>query len=304
MMPTLRLPRHDSGLEGLVRFGRGALIVLLIFTIAFPVPLLAADDPLVMGVFPRRNVKLTHRMFTPLAEYLSLKLGREVQLKTTKDFKTFWAALNKREFDLVHFNQYHYVVAHDELGYDALVKNVEFGENAIAGSIMVRTDSGIKSIEDLRGKKVLFGGGPRAMISYIVPTYMLRMAGLKKGDYVEAFAKNPPNAIISAYHKQADAAGIGAIVARLNMVNQVIDISKMEYLARGEPLTHLPWAVKDDMPQETRDKIQKIMIGLKDSVSGQAVLDSIEMSDMQPVSDSDYDRHREIIKEVYPDGGV
>ncbi len=282
---------------------RIALTIVLIFSVIAPTPIWAEDDPLVMGVFPRRNVKQTLRMFTPLAEHLSQQLGREVRLRTTKDFASFWAALHKREYDLVHFNQYHYVVTHEKLGYEAIVKNVEFGEDTLAGSLVVRSDGGIKTIDDLRGKKVLFGGGPRAMVSYIVPTYMLRMAGLQKGDYVEAFAKNPPNAIISTYHKQADAAGIGAVVTRLKIVNQTIDISKMEYLARGEPLPHLPWAVRGDMPLDTREKIQKIMTGLKDSAPGQAVLASIEMSDMQPVSDKDYDRHRKIIKEVYPDGG-
>jgi phosphonate transport system substrate-binding protein len=129
------------------------------------------------------------------------------------------------------------------------------------------------------------------------------MAGLKKGDYTEAFSKNPPNALIAIYHKQADAAGIGSLVSRLNIVTQAIDISEMEYLAKGEPMSHLPWAVKKDMSAELRQNIQKIMIGLGDSVAGQAVLNSMEMSDMQTAEDSDYDRHREIINEVYPDGG-
>ncbi len=302
-MSKLCTQMYGFGPSGLRWLLRVALIIVLIFSVIVPVPILAADDPLVIGVFPRRNVKQTLRMFTPLAKHLSDKLGREVQLRTTKDFASFWAELKKHEYDLVHFNQYHYVVAHEQLGYEAIVKNVEFGENTLAGSLVVRIDSGIKSIEGLRGKKVLFGGGPRAMVSYIVPTYMLRMAGLKKGDYIETFAKNPPNALISTYHKQADAAGIGAVVTRLKIVNQTIDISKMEYLMRGEALPHLPWAVKGDMPPDTRDKVQKIMTGLKDSASGQAVLASIEMSDMQPVSDRDYDQHRKIIKEVYPDGG-
>lgn len=286
-----------------MRYFHTALIILLIHTLVIPTPVSAADDPLIMGVFPRRNVKLTHKMFTPLAKYLSQQLGREVRLKTSKDFKTFWSDLNKHKFDLAHFNQYHYVVANEKLGYEAIVKNVEFGEATIAGSIMVRSDSGIKSLEDLRGKKVIFGGGPRAMISYIVPTYMLRMAGLTKGDYIELFAKNPPNSVLATYHKQADAAGTGAVVSRLKMVAQAIDTGEMEYLVKGEELTHLPWAVKGDMPAETRDKIQKIMTGLKDTLAGQAVLDAMEMSGMQPVKDSDYNEHRAIIDYVYPDGG-
>ena len=281
---------------------QNALLLLIVCAVLMPVTILAADAPLLMGVFPRRNVKLTHQMFTPLADHLSQQLGREVKLKTSKDFKTFWSDLQKREFDLVHFNQYHYIVANEKLGYEAIVKNVEYGEATLAGAIMVRSDSGIKSLEDLRGKKVLFGGGPRAMVSYIVPTYMLRMAGLKKGDYLEAFAKNPPNAILSAYHRQADAAGIGTVVSRLRVVTQAIDIGEMEFLAKGDALPHLPWAVKGDMPTELKNKIQAIMVGLKRTIPGQVVLDAVEMSDMQSVVNDAYKQLRSIINSVFPDG--
>ncbi len=293
----------DSGPGSFLPSVRVAFIFLLICVVIFPTEIFASDDPLVIGIFPRRNVKQTHSMFAPLASYLTQKLGREVQLKTAKNFATFRLAMKRKEYDLVHLNQYQYVVANDELGYHAIAKNVEFGESTIAGALMVRSDSGMKTIQDLRGKKILFGGGPGAMVSYIVPTYMLRDAGLNKGDYIEAFAKNPPNAIISTYHGQADAAGVGDIALQLGMVHKAIDADKMTYLIRSEPLPHLPWAVKDDMPQETREKIQKIMTGLKDSPSGKAVLDSMEMSDMQPVTDGDYDHCREIIRQVYPGGG-
>jgi phosphonate transport system substrate-binding protein len=303
ILPRFITLTNNSKVGILIRFLHGAIVLCLICTLAVPTPAVAIDDPLIMGVFPRRNVKLTHQMFTPLANYLSQELGREVRLRTSKDFKSFWSDLHQKEFDLVHFNQYHYVVANEKLGYEAIVKNVEFGENTLAGSIMVRSDSGIKSIKELRGKKVLFGGGPRAMVSYIIPTYMLRMAGLEKGDYIEAFSKNPPNAILATYHKQADAAGIGAVVSRLKMVTQTIDITEMEYLVKSEPLPHLPWAVKESMPQKTKANIQKTMIGLKNNLSGQAVLDSMELSDLQSVDDSAYNRHRAIINKVYPDGG-
>jgi ABC-type phosphate/phosphonate transport system substrate-binding protein len=57
------------------------------------------------------------------------------------------------------------------------------------------------------------------------------------------------------------------------------------------------------MPAETRNKIQKSMAGLKNTLPGLAVLDSMEMSDMQPVKDSDYDQTRAIIDYVFPKGG-
>jgi len=73
---------------------------------AFPGPALAVEDPLVLGIFPRRNAVDTVRMFTPLAQYLSRRLGREVRVETSKDFESFWQGVIQRRYDIVHYNQF------------------------------------------------------------------------------------------------------------------------------------------------------------------------------------------------------
>ncbi|MGD8639645.1 MAG: PhnD/SsuA/transferrin family substrate-binding protein [Gammaproteobacteria bacterium] len=167
-----------------------------------------------MGVFPRRNAKVTMKLFNPIAKYLSRKLGREVELVISKDFESFWEGVTEQRYDLVHYNQYHYLESHKKYGYQVIAKNEEFGSSRISGVITIRVDSGIRSVLDLKGKKIVFGGGPKAMMSYIVPTYLLREGGLRAGDYEEAFARNPPNAILSAYFRQSAAAGAGRPMLR------------------------------------------------------------------------------------------
>src|SRR5262245_48551596 len=50
--------------------GRIVLLVWLIATAAFAPAIQAADDPLIIGVFPRRNAAETTNLFTPMANYL------------------------------------------------------------------------------------------------------------------------------------------------------------------------------------------------------------------------------------------
>ncbi|MBL1278219.1 MAG: PhnD/SsuA/transferrin family substrate-binding protein [Ectothiorhodospiraceae bacterium] len=215
-----------------------------------------SEKTLTLGIFPRRNALATIKLFTPLTRYLSEKLDRNVKLVVSKDFSTFWENVSLKKYDIVHFNQYHYVVSHKNYGYEVILKNVEFGEATIAGSIIVRKDSGINSVMDLKGKKVVFGGGPKTMQSYIIARYLLEQGsleqgGLKHSDYIEDFAKNPPNAIFSAFYKQSDAAGSGDKVLHLKVVTKRTDSTKMKYLMRGEQLPHLPWAVHTSLPPGT-----------------------------------------------------
>lgn len=158
-------------------------VLLLIVTISVPltpVQSVAADDDFVVGVFPRRNYTTTIKMFTPLASHLSRKIGRKVVVKTARDFKTFWVGVTENRYDLVHFNQYHYVKSKKYFGYRVIVKNEEFGKSTISGALVTRIDSDFKFVSDLKGRTIIFGGGRGAMMSYVVPTALLRRAGLGK----------------------------------------------------------------------------------------------------------------------------
>jgi phosphonate transport system substrate-binding protein len=258
----------------------------------------AEDDPLILGVFPRRNATVTYKLFKPMVGYLSEQLHREVQLVTAKDFNTFWKGVVDKKYDIVHYNQYHYLKSHKAYGYQVILKNEEFGQDALAGSLLVRKDSGINSVADLKGKKIAFGGGPKAMIAYVVPVYLLQQAGLHKDDYEAIFAKNPPNAVLSVFYHQIDAAGAGDKVLNLNTVKSQIDVSQMEHLLTSDPIAHIPWAVKPGMTASLRDKIQQAMLKLNDTKQGKRILKNAQLTGIRIATDAEYDPHRLIIQSV------
>jgi phosphonate transport system substrate-binding protein len=261
----------------------------------------ASEKPLTVGIFPRYNITTTHTLFTPMLNYLGKQLGREIQIVTARDFSSFWQALKTQQFDVVHCNQYQYILAHELYGYEALVRNVEFGESTMAGALMVRKDSHFTKITDLRGKKILFGGDKMAMQSYIAATWLLRQAGLKSGDYEELFALNPPNAAISTHMKQADAAGVGDVVIRLDAVKKAIDVSTMTYLAKSEPMPQLPWATHPKLAVAIRKKLQTLFIDMKKDADGQAALDQAGLSGFVITHDKDYASARSMVRGVYGD---
>lgn len=256
------------------------------------------DSIINIGIFPRHSATDTVKMFTPMVDYLSSQLDQNFRLVIARDFKSFWKALSQGQYDIVHFNQYHYVRSKHEFGYRVILINEEFGSSKIAGSIVVRKDSGFRRLEDLRGKKVVFGGGPKAMQSYIIARYLLQKAGLNETDYIHEFTKNPPNAILAPYFKSADAGGVGDMVLQLPAITKRIDTSQLTILAHHESLAHLPWAVKKNMPSSLATKIQKVLSTLHRSKEGQQILNTATLTGMRTARDSDFDKHRVIIKEV------
>ncbi len=267
----------------------GAVITLMGSSVAL------AD--ITMGVFPRRPAAVTHKLFKPLAEKLSQELGEPVKLVVAKDFQSFWQGAANQEYDLVHYNQYHYLLSRKEQGYKVIAVNEEFGSSEIAGALSVRKDSGINSVADLKGKTILFGGGKKAMGSYIAVTAILKAAGLEADDdYTVKFAKNPPSAVIGVFNKGATAAGSGDVILKVGVVRKNIDVSEMAILATSDRFIQLPWAVKGDMPAEKAAKIEAVMTGLK--ANDPAVLKAAKVTNFVPASDADFGKVREIVKYV------
>jgi phosphonate transport system substrate-binding protein len=257
----------------------------------------AADGTLILGVFPRYKATETVTMFKPLADYLGERLGRPVNVTTSKDFDSFWQGVNEQRYDIVHYNQYHYILS--ARTYQVIAQQQEFGKKAVGGALYVRKDSGITQISQLRGRTIIFGGGKDAMLSYIAPRFLLMQAGLKESDFKSEFAVNPPNALLALFHKQADAAGGGDILIDLPVVRNAIDAQELRILAATEPLLFLPWAVKRSMPAKLRDSIQALMIGLENDEAGKNVLGAAKATGMGKAEDRDYNPHRKMTAAVF-----
>jgi len=262
----------------------------------------AAQDPLVMGIFPRNKATETTTMYTPLANYLSERLGRKVILVTSKDFDSFWKGVMERKYDIVHYNQYHYIQSAQS--YKVIAHNQEFGKDAVAGALFVRKDSGINELAQLRGRTIIFGGGKDAMLSYIAPRFLLMQAGLKEGDFKTEFAVNPPNAALALYNKQADAAGGGDILIDLPVVKNAVNTQELKLLAATEPLLFLPWAVKRTMPAKLGESIQSLLVELGRSDAGKDILKAAMTTGMGKAEDKDYDRHRKMTIAVFGKQGI
>jgi phosphonate transport system substrate-binding protein len=223
-------------------------------------------------------------------------------LVTSKDFDAFWKGVEEQRYDIVHYNQYHYI--RSTKTYRVIAHTQEFGKSAVAGAVFVRKDSGITDVSQLRGRTVIFGGGKDAMMSYIAPRFLMMQAGLKEADFKTEFAVNPPNALLALYHKQADAAGGGDILIDLPVVRNAINAGELKVLATTEPLLFLPWAVRRGMPANLRESIQAMLTDLDNTEAGRNILKSARTTGIGKAEDKDYAAHRKMTDAVFGRKGI
>lgn len=256
------------------------------------------SEPLVMGVFPRRPAMQTQAMFRPLADEVARALGRAVRLEVPPDFSAFWRGVEDGRFQLVHYNPYHYVRAHRELGHRLVAMNEEFGSDRIRAAIWVRQDADIATTAQLRHSRIAFGGGRDAMVSYIMAADLLARAGLAPTDYTVQFTINPTHALMAVFYRQSAAAGLNVNAFRQKRISNAVDADQLEPLLVSDPVALHPWAVNGAVNERLRERIRTALLGMKDTPAGREALSHASLTGLKPAEDADYDPHRRIVARV------
>ena len=114
------------------------------------------------------NEQETLARFRPLTRYLSEKIGVEF-VTVPVDTQDFEQRFKDGEFAFTHTNSLLYLILKEHSGLQLLAaeKRGNFGARS-AGAIIARKGSGIESLEDIRGKRMVFGPmlAPTGYLSY------------------------------------------------------------------------------------------------------------------------------------------
>src|SRR5215210_1733593 len=93
----------------------------------------------------------------PLVEILRKELGMEVQPFVATDYTGVVEALQANKLDIAFLAPASYVLAKNEANVRVILKSERKGIASYYAAIITRTDSGIRKLEDLRGKTFAFG---------------------------------------------------------------------------------------------------------------------------------------------------
>ena len=258
---------------------------------------LADDRPLTLGFMPYLNAELLIEKYTPLANYLAEKLDRKVQVTVAKNYTDHIRLAGQDQIDISFLGGSTYVTIGNEYGLKPLLARYEFeGSPTFRSVIFVAKDSPYKSLRDLVGKSIAFGNA-NSTLSTQVPLYMLMQAGVSL-EKLGAFKhlRNHSNVVLGVQFGDFDAGAVAEEVFRENTDKNIRPLAYSPNLS-----THV-FATRATMDPGLQQKIASVFIGLKHDPQGLAVLKNIggTLTGFVPVSDRDYDLHREILAQVLP----
>ncbi len=280
---------------------RKMLVFVLLLVAALPLltacgkPALGTqENPIIMSFVPSGDTQEIIAGGEQIAKMLSEKTGLVIKANVGTNFAAVREAMGAGQAHIGWLNTFNYVLAHEKYGVDVALVTVRFGSTTYAGQIIVRADSGITSLQDLKGK-VMCWVDPNSTSGYIIPRIMLKANGIDPDkDFaktVEAGSHN--NVVVAVYNGQCDA-GATYSDARSSVEKDYPDVKdKVVVLATTTKIPNDTVSFIKDFPADLRAKIVKALLEIAQTDEGKAALQTVySIAGLQETDDSFYDAFR------------
>jgi phosphonate transport system substrate-binding protein len=252
------------------------------------------NNPVVMSFVPSGDTQEIIASGDTLAQMISDKTDLVVKAEVGTDFAATREAMGAGKAQIGWLNTFNYVLAHEKYGVEVQLVTLRFDLSTYKGQIIVRADSGITSLQDLKGK-VMCWVDPNSTSGYIIPRIMLKANGIDPdtdfAQTIEAGSHN--NVVIQVYNGDCDA-GATYVDARSSVEADFPDVKEqVVVLAETQDIPNDCVAFVKDLPAEARDNIVNALLEIAESEEGAAALESLySISGLEKQDDSFYDAFR------------
>jgi len=223
---------------------------------------------------PSQNAETLEAKAKPLEKLLGDALGIPVKVSVSTDYNTIIEAMQSKKVDVGFLPPNTYVQAKEMGAAEVILQAQRFGVNDADGTptteladsyksmLIVKADSGIKTLADLKGKTIAWQS-VTSSAGYVYPAVELKKAGVDPNTDVKSIeVKGHDKGVLAVVNGDADAAAIFQD-ARNIVKNDVPDIfEKTSVLHFTIPIPNDTISVRADMNKEWIGKIQDAFIGL------------------------------------------
>lgn len=203
------------------------------------------------------------RKFTPLASYLEKALGVKVEFTPVNDYPAAVEALVNKKVDLVWFGGFTHVQANIRSG-GKIVPLAQREEDTRFQSVFIaKTDSGIKTLQDMKGKQVSFGS-QSSTSGHLMPRSFLLAANINpEKDFRRiAYSGAHDATIASVVSGKVDAAALDITVWKKFVSENKVDTKAVDVFYTTPGYFNYNWSVHADMPKAMQDKVKAALLAL------------------------------------------
>ena len=226
--------------------------------------------------------------------------GIPVRVTVASDYAAVIEALRNRTADLAFVHPGGYVLASREAKAVIVAKNLWHGKSSFTSRIYVRTDSGLRRLEDLRGKTMAFID-PASSSGYIYPMVLLIERGLVKNRDPKTFFRE---VVFAGAHDAGMRALLNSHVdalasfdmAREQYLSDPAERERIVVVAETPEIPEAGIAARDGLDAATFAKVRAALLQIRAPAYAALLKRLYEIDGFAPADDRDYDPVRAAIE--------
>src|SRR5499426_2178820 len=226
--------------------------------------------------------------------------GVPMRVTVASDYAAVIEALRNRTADLAFVHPGGYVLASREAKARIVVRNLWHGKSSFTSRVYVRRESGIKSLEELRGKTIAFID-PASSSGYTYPMVLLIQRGLVKN-------RDPKTFFREVVFAGAHDAGMRALLnghvdalasfdmAREQYLKDPAERERIIYIAETPEIPEAGIASRAGLDPATFAKVREALLQIRAPAYAELLRRLYEIDGFAPADDRDYDPVRAAVE--------
>jgi len=243
-----------------------------------------------IGLVPEQDIRKMAARYEPLAEYLSKKLDKEIVLVYLDSYGEVCDKFIYKQLDAAFFGSFSYGLTHFKAWVEPIARPDYQGTSTYRGLIVVKEDSGIKNIIDMRGKRLALVH-QATYAGYLYPLYYFNEHGIKdlEGYFSKIiFAGSQDKAIFALLKDEADVACPKDLVYH-RIIKENPDLEKkLVVLSASGPVPSNALCVSKDLDPILKNRLKDALLNLHKEVEAIPILEALGADKFIETRDSDY----------------
>ena len=247
-------------------------------------------ETIVFGLTPFLDVEDMKKGFGPIIEYVGESIGIETKLVFPPDYSSVGEDMRDGYIDIAWFAATAYVIAKERIKDLKIVACLtEDGRALYEGFIIARKDSGIRSLEDLKGKSFGFVDVGSSS-GYVYPRAMFLEKGMDPVAYFKKmlFMGQHTSVIDAVYEGKIDA-GATYNAAFFGAKESGVDLDQLIIIAKTDPIPQDVICTRPGFDEKIAEKIAQALFRINKEGDRRFSIKGYGKIGFGPGIDSDYD---------------
>lgn len=249
-------------------------------------PLRNTEKVFIFGIHPLHNPKRLHEIFGPIAEYLSQNIdGVRFKIEASRNYAAYDKKLYSRKFHFALPNPFQTVNSLQH-GYNVFGKMSD--DENFRGIFLVRKDSNINKVSDLKGHAVSFPA-PTALAATMMPQYYLQQHGLNVMTDIDIkYVGSQESSIMNVMLGNTKAGATWPPPWRALSKERPELAKELKVIWQTHPLPNNGLVVRDNIEQDILIKVKELMLNLHLHEPGKQWLEKMELSKFESATNDTY----------------